>query len=139
MSSTTTIQRNRPAWIGRGRTRPLAVAGAILVAAAVWVLAVPLLGTQLLVRFGDSPPQSVGIGFVLGGGLVASLVGWSLLAILEKRTVRARDIWTGIAIAVLLVSLTLPLAAGTTMSTKAALALMHLGAASVLIPTLRRG
>lgn len=43
-----------------------------------------------------------------------------------------------VAIVVLLVSLSLPLSAGATISSKAALALMHLAVAAVLIPALRR-
>jgi hypothetical protein len=51
----------------------------------------------------------------------------------------AREIWTAVALVVLVASLGLPLAGGTTISSKIALAMMHLAAAGVLIPTLRRG
>jgi hypothetical protein len=71
--------------------------------------------------------------------LAGSLAGWGLLALLEKRTTRARTIWTGVAILVLVASLSLPLAAGTTTSTKVALSVMHLAVAAVLISALRRG
>ena len=119
-------------------TRVLGVAGACAAALAVWTIAVSTLGVQLLVRFGDGAPQTVGLGLVVGASLVASLLGWAVLALLERRTPRARPIWTVIAIVFLAASVSLPLSAGTTMSARITLALMHLGAAAVLIPTLRR-
>jgi len=138
MSTTTAIEHIAPAPFHVRRTRVLGVAGATLAAVAVWVVAVPVLGTYLVVRFGNSAPQSVGFGFVVGGSLVASLLGWGLLVMLERFTSNARMIWTGLAIGVLAVSFSLPVGAGTTESTKVALALMHVAAAGVLIPALRR-
>ena len=139
MSTTTAMEHIAPAPIQVRRTRVLGVAGATLAAVAVWVVAVPILGTHLVVRFGNSAPQSVEFGAVVGASLVASLLGWGLLAMLERFTSNARMIWTGVAIVVLAVSFSLPLGAGTTESTKVALALMHVAAAAVLIPALRRG
>jgi hypothetical protein len=106
---------------------------------AVWVIEVPLLGIRLQTQFGNAAPQGVGIAAVVVSSLAGSLAGWGLLAILERRFARARSIWTGIAIAVLLASFSLPFSAGTTTTTKVALAMMHLAVAAVLIPTLRRG
>jgi len=122
----------------RVRARVLAAAGAAAAALAVWAVAVPLLGTHLLVRFGGGAPQSVGVDYVVGAGVIGSLLGWGLLALLERYTPRARALWTGAAIVALLVSLLLPLTFGTTVPTRLALALMHVAVASVLIPTLRR-
>ena len=121
------------------RNRILGVAGATLAAVAVWVIEVPLLGIRLLTQFGNTAPQGVGIELVVVSSLAGSLAGWGLLAILERRFARARTIWTGIAIAVLLASFSAPISAGTTTTTKVALAMMHLAVAAVLIPTLRRG
>ncbi len=121
------------------RNRILGVAGATLAAVAVWAIEVPLLGIRLETQFGNAAPQGVGIAAVVVSSLAGSLAGWGLLALLERRFARARAIWTGIAIAVLLASFSLPLSAGTTTSTKVALAMMHLAVAAVLIPTLRRG
>jgi hypothetical protein len=118
--------------------RAVSLAGATLAAVAVWALAVPILGTSLVVRFGDGAPQTIGIELVVMGSLTGSLLGLGALVVLEKFTARARSIWTTAAIGVLLVSLSLPLVAGTTGSTKAALALLHVAVAGVLIPTLRR-
>jgi hypothetical protein len=137
MASTTTREYTTAAATRLARTRALSIGGAVIAAVAVWVIAVPLLGLHLVVRFGDGAPETVGVDFVVGASLIASLVGWGLLAMLERRTSRARTIWTAVAIAVLLVSLSLPLTAGTTASTKAVLAMMHVAAAAVLIPGLR--
>lgn len=117
--------------------RPVTVAGAVAAAAAVWALAVPVLGVHLLVRFGSGAPQTVGIELVVGASLLGSLLGWGFLAILERRTPRARAVWTRVAIGVLLASLSLPLSAATTNPARAALVLMHLAVAAVLIIGLR--
>ena len=121
-----------------GRNRILGVAGATLAAVAVWAIEVPLLGIRLLTQFGNTAPQDVGIAAVVVSSLAGSLAGWGLLALLERRFARARTIWTAIAIAVLLVSFSLPISAGTTTTTRVSLAMMHLAVAAVLIPTLRR-
>jgi hypothetical protein len=137
MASTTTREYTPAATTRLARTRALSIGGAVIAAVAVWIIAVPLLGLHLIVRFGNGSPETVGVDFVVGASVIASLVGWGLLAMLERRTSRARTIWTAVAIAVLLVSLSLPLTAGTTASTKAILAMMHVAAAAVLIPGLR--
>ena len=134
----TTTAPLAPATVHVGRNRVLGVAGATLAAVAVWALAISILGSSLVIRFGDGAPQTIGIELVVMGSLMGSLLGLGSLVLLERFTDRARTIWTVVAIGVLLVSLSLPLVAGTTVSTKAALALMHLAVASVLIPTLRR-
>ena len=139
MASTTTRVYTTPATARVGRTRALSVGGAVIAAVAVWILAVPLVGLHLIIRFGNGSPQTIGVDLVVGASLIASLLGWGLLAMLERRSSRARTIWTAVAIAVLLVSLSLPLSAGTTASTKAVLAVMHVAAAAVLIPGLRGG
>src|SRR5690348_12665178 len=123
-----------PRSVGRlRRNRILGVAGATLAAAAVWAIEVPVLGIRLQTQFGNTPPQGVGIGLVVLSALAGSLAGWGVLALLERRFARARTIWTGIAIAALLVSFSAPISAGTTTTTKVALAMMHLAVAAVLI------
>lgn len=139
MATTTAKDYRSPAIAPLARTRALGVGGAILAAVVVWVIAVPLLGVHLLIRFGSGAPETIGVDYVVGATLIASLVGWGLLATLERRTPRARSIWTVVAVVALLISLSLPLTAGTTTASKAALALMHVAAAVVLIPALRGG
>jgi predicted permease len=137
MATTTIREYTTPADARLSRTRALGVAGAVLAAVAVWAVAVPLLGLHLMVRFGSAAPENVGIGLVVAASLIGSVFGWVLLAILERRTARARAIWTIVATSVLLVSLSLPLTSGTTASTKVVLATMHVAVAAVLLPALR--
>jgi Family of unknown function (DUF6069) len=87
---------------------------------------------------GNGAPRAVGIDFVLGASLVASLFGWGLLAVLERRTSRARTIWTAVAIVVVLVSLSLPLSTGITMSSRAALDLISCQRAAKTVWMARR-
>ena len=138
MAMTTTMESAAPTIAGSNRTRILGVAGAVIAAVAVWAIAVPLLGVQLLVKFGASAPQSVGIGFVLGASVIGSLAGWGLLVVLERRTAQARSIWTAITVLAVLASFSLPLFAGVSTSTKVTLAVMHVAVAAVLIPAMRR-
>jgi hypothetical protein len=139
MATTTAKDFSTPAVAPLARTRALGVGGAIVAAVAVWVIAVPVLGVHLLIRFGSGAPQTIGIGYVVGATLIASLAGWGALAVLERRTSHARSIWTVAALVVLLASLSLPLTAGTTTATKVVLALMHVAVAAVLISALRSG
>jgi hypothetical protein len=131
------MQSIRRATVGRGRSRALGVAGAVLAAVAVWAVAVPVLGISLLIHFGNTAPQGVGLPAVVGGSLVGSLLGLGLLVVLEKLSANARTIWTSVAAVALTASLGLPLVAATTQATMLALALMHVAAAGVLIPALR--
>ena len=119
------------------RTRIVAVVGATLAALAGWVVAVPISGVDLEVASGPAT-RTVGAAAVLGAGFTASLLGWALLALLERRASRARGTWTAIAVAALLLSLVGPLGADATAATKVTLALLHVVVAAVLIPVLRR-
>ena len=136
--SATTMHSIRPTAAGQGRSRAIGVAGAVLAAVAVWAVAVPVLGIHLLIRFGNTAPQAVELPAVVGGSLVLSLLGLGLLVALEKLSSNARTIWTAIAMIVLAASMSLPVIAATTAATMSALAVMHLAAAAVLIPALRR-
>ena len=72
----------------------------------------------------------------LGAALVAGLLGWLLLAGLDRRAARARTAWTAVALLVLAVSLALPLAAATTTSAAVGLVVLHLVVGAVVIPGL---
>lgn len=121
------------------RRRVFAVTAAVLAALVVWSVAVPLLDVQLTVRTTPgSSVQTIGAGFVLAASLLASLLGWGLLAVLERRSQRAGTVWTAAAGVVLLLSLAGPLTAAVTTSGKVSLVALHLSVAAVLIPLLRR-
>ena len=124
--------------IKQGRARALCAAGGALAAALAWIVEVPLLGIHLNVRFGAGHIQTIAIGQVIGVTLAAALLGWLLLALLERRTPHARLLWTTIALAALAASLALPLAAATTTSAAAGLIVMHATVAAAVIPAMAR-
>lgn len=123
----------------RRRTRVMAVAGAALAALAVWAIADPVAGVDLTVRQGpDATPQEVGPAAIVLVSVLAGLAAWGLLAVLERLRSGARRTWTVLAVVVLVLSLTGPVTAGTTTTSKVALAGMHLAVAAVLVPLLAR-
>ena len=122
--------------IKQGRTRALCAAGGALAAALAWIVEVPLLGIHLNYRFGTGHIQTIAVGQVIGVTVAASLLGWLLLAQLERRTPHARLLWTTIALAALAASLALPLAAATTTSAVAGLIVMHVIVGAAVIPAM---
>ncbi len=109
------------------RRRAFAVTAAALAALVVWSVAVPLLGVHLTVRTTPgSSMQTVGAGSVVAVSLLVSLLGWGLLAALERRTQRAGTVWTATAGVVLLLSLAGPLTAAVTTASKISLVVLHL-------------
>lgn len=119
----------------RHRMRAAGVGGGILAAVAVWTLAGPLLSVDLQVTPGTNQPQPVGVGAVMTASLTAGLAAWTSSALLERLTHRARHVWTGLALAVLVASL-VPTQAGVTTAATVALAAMHLAVAGVVIPVM---
>jgi hypothetical protein len=89
-----------------------------------------------LLRFGAGHTQTIAVGQVIGVTLAASLLGWLLLAQLERRTPHARLLWTTISLVALAVSLALPLAAATTSSAVTGLIVMHLTVGAAVIPVM---
>jgi hypothetical protein len=122
----------------RGRARALSVAGGVLAAAVTWIVEVPLLGIHLTYRFGHGHIQTISAGQVIIVTVVATHLGWLLLALLERRTHNARSLWTTITLLGLAASLALPLAAATTTSAIAGLIVMHLIVGAAVIPTMAR-
>ncbi|MFC4147283.1 DUF6069 family protein [Micromonospora mangrovi] len=120
---------------GSARTRLLAVVVATVATVAVWLIA-HALDVTLAVKTGDTR-QDVPVGAVIAATVVAGLIGWALLALLERVTAAGRTIWTVVAVLVLLVSLLGPLG-GVSTGARITLALMHLVAAAVIIPAFRR-
>jgi hypothetical protein len=136
MDTTTTpaVIAARPA---RRRGRARAVLAAPAATLAVWVAAVPGAGVDLVVRNGGTE-QSVTAVAVVVSTLLAGLAGWALLALLERFTARARSVWTGAAALVLLLSLLGPVGGGVGTGATLTLVALHLVAAAVLVPLLRR-
>ncbi|OKI69648.1 DUF6069 family protein [Micromonospora sp. CB01531] len=122
---------------GRRRGRVLAVLAATAATLVVWAVAVPVAGVDLVARTGGTD-QSVTPVVVGVATLLAGLAGWALLALLERFTTRARTVWLGVAVVVLLVSLLGPLGGGVGTAATVTLVAMHLVAAGVLVPLLPR-
>jgi hypothetical protein len=120
----------------QGRARALCAAGGALAAALAWIVEVPLLGIHLNFRFGTGHIQTIAAAQVIGVTVVASLLGWLLLALLERRTPHARLLWTTIAVAAVAASLALPLTVATTTSAVAGLIVMHVTVGAAVIPAM---
>lgn len=119
-------------------SRAAAVAGAVVAAVVVWTLAVRVAGVHLVVSTGSGGQQQIGLSLVVAVSLAAGLAGWALLAVLERWTRRPARAWSATALLVLLVSLSGPATAATTVVAGATLAALHLAVGAVLIPALAR-
>ncbi|MEU8223917.1 DUF6069 family protein [Kribbella sp. NPDC048915] len=119
-----------------GRSRLLVVGAAALAALADWLVLGPLAGISLDARQGGT--QHIGAGAIAVSTVVVAFAGWGLLAILERRTPRAQNIWTLIAAIVCTTSLFSPLDSGIGLGAKLGLASLHLVVGAVVIFGLRR-
>lgn len=136
MSATFSDHTTSPAW-----SRAVATGTAVVTAVVIWALAVPIGGVSLRgpAGPGSTTTRPIGLASVLVMSLLAGLAGWGLLAVLERRTARARRIWTIIGATVLVVSLGGPLfGAGVSTSSRITLAALHLGVGGVLLALLPR-
>lgn len=137
MSTSTAPQPSAARRAHRTRQRALGVAGVVLAPAIVWIVGVPVLGVDLRVTTDPGAGlQPVGLLAVVVVALVVSLLGWTVLALLERRTRRARAAWTATAVSVLL-SLAGPLIGGVTPAATLTLIAAHIALAAVLITALR--
>jgi hypothetical protein len=117
----------------RRRTRALAVVAAAAATLTVWTIAHPVAGVDLVVDSG-SGPTTVTPGAVVITTVVAGLAAWALLALAERRLRRAAAVWSGVAGAVLLISLLGPIGSAAGAAATAALVVMHVVTGAVLIP-----
>lgn len=117
--------------------RAMAVVDAVIVNVIILIIGRLVIGEFPSATVGDDD-QTIGFALVILVTLLAGLVAWGLLALLERTTSRAKTVWTVIAVIVFLLSLTGPLGSGVNTSSKVILALMHTGAAATIIPLMRR-
>jgi hypothetical protein len=108
------------------------VAAAVVAAEAVFLLVHNAAGVDL-----EANGTAIGAAAAGVTAAVAGLLGWALLAILERTTARGRRAWTVVAAVVLLLSLAGPLGA-TGAAAIAGLTLLHLSVGAVLIAGLPR-
>ena len=123
------------------RKRLFAVVAGVLAAEVVWLVATFVFGIHAQAPAGNGYPQPVDIapgtvGIATG---VLSLLGWGVLALLERFTSRARGIWLALSLLALVASLGLPLSgSGIPAIDRAVLVLMHVAVAATIIPALYR-
>lgn len=125
----------------RRRARLVAVVAAVGAALALWAVVELALDHDLRgpAFVGNTEALDVGPAQVLVGSLLAALAGWGLLAVLERFTARARDLWAVIAVVFMIGSLGGPLSGtGVTTADRWALVGLHLVVGVVLIPLLYR-
>ncbi|TDC40397.1 hypothetical protein E1211_01150 [Micromonospora sp. 15K316] len=122
----------------RWRQRALGVLLAALAAVLIWVVAVPLAGVDLDATMAEGQaPTRINLGMVVAAALIISLLGWALLALLERVSRHGLRIWVIVAVVFLLLSLAGPTMAETG-GAMVALALMHLAVGGVLIAAMIR-
>lgn len=141
--STSTLSINATSAVAGRRRRILrlrAVVAAVVAALTVWATVVHGLGLTLRAPAGGGREATViGATEVFLVSAIASLAGWATLALLERLTARARHLWAGLAVAVLMLSLGGPLSgAGVTAANRLALVALHVVVGAVLVPTLHR-
>jgi hypothetical protein len=119
-------------------SRVLAVTATVAVAAVVWLVGEPLLGNDLVVEQPGRPPLDLGLAAFVIITLGASLAGWAVLALLEKVTRYGRRIWTGLAIAVVVLSFLPFLSSEMSAGSAVVLGVVHVAVGAVLIPLLLR-
>jgi hypothetical protein len=83
-------------------------------------------------------PHNRGLGPTIGAAATSALLGWATLALLETTTSRPRRTWVAVAVAALVVSLSLPVAFATTAFAALGLAALHVAVAAVAITGLAR-
>jgi hypothetical protein len=110
----------------------LAIAGAAVAALAIWAIAVPIAGLDLMVGSGATArtvgPVSVVVVALLAGGLA-----WALLALLGRRLRHGRRAWRVTAWTLLALSLLGPVGMGATAGVVVTLVAMHLAVGTTLI------
>ncbi|MGN9778912.1 DUF6069 family protein [Micromonospora sp. H33] len=118
------------------RRRALAVVAAVAACVLIWVVG-RLSGVDFTVKNPGQPEAVVGLAQVVVFSLVASLLGWGVLALLERvARRRAAVVWTVLAVVVALVSLAPLAATDATAGAKVTLGAMHLAVAAVLVTLL---
>ncbi|GAA2125136.1 DUF6069 family protein [Actinomadura napierensis] len=117
--------------------RLITTGAAVAAAVAVWAAAKGV-GTSLKQPAGGSgTPADLPVGAVVFVSAATALLGWSVLALLERFTPRPGRIWTAVATACLLLSLSgLFTGHGVSTVNRLGLVLLHLTAGAVVIPAL---
>lgn len=116
--------------------RVVAIASATTGAVVVWTVS-QLAGAQLTVQSSGQQAMKIGLPIVVLTAVVAGLAGWALRAVLQRLTKNSAAVWTWVASAVLLLSLSMPLTVQATGAAQGWLIAMHIVVGAVLIPMMR--
>lgn len=122
----------------RSRARRLLVVAAATLAPMAVVAVATAVGVELRVVMPGKPAMTIGQPMIFVAGLLSSLAGWAVLAVLERLTRRAHPIWIALAAVVLLVSMAPIAQAEASAATRSVLAATHVVVAAVLVPGLLR-
>lgn len=119
------------------RSQALGSMGSILLAVAaalfVCLIAVPVLDTSLVLKFGAAPSQTVTPDLIAVVVTVSGLGAWGLRSMLNRLAEGGQTVWRIVAAVVLAFSLSGPVLGGMTPATKVTLIPMHLMVAAVLV------
>jgi len=115
------------------RLRAIGVVGAVAAAVVAWFVLTVVVNVDLVVKQG-STTQKVGLVSVIVVSLLAGLVAWLVLALIERFTRHAHNIWLAVSAVAFLLSLLGPLGSGQGTAAKLSLAVLHLAVAGVIIP-----
>ena len=126
----------RSAAAQRRIARGTAVVGAMALNAVLWGIA-SLLGADFVLT-DSTGTGAVTLPVAVIFTAIFGLLGWGTLALLERFTARAVAIWTGLAVAVALLSIVPIFLEGASTATRVALTVLHLAVAAVLVPVFRR-
>ncbi|MBG6104733.1 threonine dehydrogenase-like Zn-dependent dehydrogenase [Micromonospora vinacea] len=120
------------------RRRALGVAAAVVAPLAIWAVGA-LAGVDYTVESPGQPATVIGAGAIVMIALVAALLGWAVLALLERFATRvARPVWISLAIVVTVLSFVPVLSVEATGGAKLALGATHVAVAAALIALLPR-
>ncbi len=135
---TTTLRTTESSTSTSRRLTAVAITAGTL--AATWLVARLILGrTPMGPGFGGQPPTAVGVAPTIISVLVATVVGWALLAGLERfRPQNALRAWTIIAGVFTVLSCISPLMGeGVESADRLTLVALHLTTAAVFVPLMR--
>ena len=120
----------------RPTARPVTVALGVLAALALWTVSELVFGVEVRQpAFGTGAPQDLSAGPIVIASIVAGLVAWLALALLERITGHARAAWVALAT----LTLAAPLSGGRIDGgSRLVLTLLHLTVGTLLIVLLAR-
>ena len=124
----------------RHTARTVTVALGVLAALAVWTVSELVFGVDVRQpAFGTGVPQDLTAGPIVVASVVAGLVAWLTMALLERLTRHARAAFVALATLALAASLGAPLSGrGIDGGSRLVLALLHLTVGTLLIVLLAR-